>query len=517
MGDSSPIEAKSIRVAQASEGEPSLPESQRGEEKQEKDKSVEKKKKERGKDHWVPRDSSNEVSVARTDVAATLVSTLFTLNPLCFDVAKAYDQLENTATCSECESLIDALEEIIDTVRKTDGALDDVQKLRLISEVQYVALKVSRKSIRLQNREFKDYIEQIKVLNEKKILTPPSPSKAKRIRNKRTTVSPVPDTAEKKQRASGSVGSGTTTPPPPPTVEEGNLSASMGEESDSESSNSDTEKTKKKIASIVIDASNNTTELLTTLSDYLGSTLEGRFENGKLRVFPKTHLEHRKLQSYLAQKKMRSHMFEMADNKQLKAVIRGLPTDYDQKEIATELKGFGFDADHISILRNRKNNINMPLFLVVLKRTQENKEIFHVTNIGFFRVVVEPLKGSSMPPQCYRSAAISPQNAKNQQFPAKCANCGGPHSANFSGCPSNPVNRKQHKNKPNNNIWTEKAKARAQKATPHQQQPKTYASAVAQNKKETNTFDANAIMEQTGQMMLQWGSMISLLQQNNKH
>ncbi|GFT42956.1 c2H2-type domain-containing protein [Trichonephila clavipes] len=42
MGDSSPIEAKSIRVAQASEGEPSLPESQRGEEKQEKDKSVEK-------------------------------------------------------------------------------------------------------------------------------------------------------------------------------------------------------------------------------------------------------------------------------------------------------------------------------------------------------------------------------------------------------------------------------------------------------------------------------------------
>ncbi|GFU83998.1 hypothetical protein TNCV_1056451 [Trichonephila clavipes] len=177
-------------------------------------------------------------------VATTLVSTLFTIDPLCFDVAKAYDQLEHTATCSECESLIDALEEIIDTVRKTDGALDDVQKLRLISEVQYVALKVSRKSIRLQNREFKDYIEQIKVLNEK-ILTPPSPSKAKkRIRNKRTTVSPVPGTAGKKQRASGSVGSGTTTPPPPPAVDEGNLSASMGEESDSDSSNSDTEKTK---------------------------------------------------------------------------------------------------------------------------------------------------------------------------------------------------------------------------------------------------------------------------------
>ncbi|GFT46815.1 nucleic-acid-binding protein from transposon X-element [Trichonephila clavipes] len=228
----------------------------------------------------------------------------------------------------------------------------------------------------------------------------------------------------------------------------------------------------------------------------------------------------------------------MADNKQLKAVIRGLPTDYDQKEIATELKGFGFDADHISILRNRKTNTNMPLFLVVLKRTQENKEIFHVTNIGFFRVVVEPLKGSSMPPQCYRcqefyhhsrlcnrapkclkcsGGHLTAECKKSTKSPAKCANCGGPHPANFSGCPNNPVNRKQQKNKPNNNIWTgEKAKARAQKATPHQQQPKTYASAVAQNKKDTNTFDANAIMEQMGQMMLQWGSMISLLQQNNK-
>ncbi|GFY48943.1 hypothetical protein TNIN_12101 [Trichonephila inaurata madagascariensis] len=90
---------------------------------------------------------------------------------------------------------------------------------------------------------------------------------------------------------------------------------------------------KKKIASIVIDASQNTTGLLNTLSSHLGSTLEGRFENGKLRVFPKTIIEHRKLQSYLQAKKMRSHTFEMADNKQLKAVIRGLPTDFDQKEI----------------------------------------------------------------------------------------------------------------------------------------------------------------------------------------
>ncbi|GFU20560.1 nucleic-acid-binding protein from transposon X-element [Trichonephila clavipes] len=211
---------------------------------------------------------------------------------------------------------------------------------------------------------------------------------------------------------------------------------------------------KKKVASIVIDASQNTTGLLNTLSEHLGTSLEGRFENGKLRVFPQTILEHRKLQSYLAIKKMRSHTFEMADNKQLKAVLRGLPTDYDKKEIASELKGFGFEPSHISILRNRKNNTNMPLFLVVLKRNEENKQIFQLTNIGFFGVVIEPVNCSSMPPQCYRcqefyhhsrlcnrapkclkcsGSHLTADCKKSTKPPAKCANCGGPHPANFSG------------------------------------------------------------------------------------
>ncbi|GFY28221.1 hypothetical protein TNCV_4395551 [Trichonephila clavipes] len=152
---------------------------------------------------------------------------------------------------------------------------------------------------------------------------------------------------------------------------------------------------------------------------------------------------------------MRSHTFKMADNIQLKAVIRGLPTDYDQKEIASELKGFG---------------------------------------------------GSHLTADCKKST----------KSPAKCANCGRPHPANFSGCPSNPINRKQHKNQPNKNMWTEKAKERTQKSTPRQQQP-SYASVTAQNTTKNNTFEANAIMQQMGQMMTQWGNMIAFLQQNHKN
>ncbi|GFV84662.1 nucleic-acid-binding protein from transposon X-element [Trichonephila clavipes] len=430
------------------------------------------------------------MSETKTDVASSPV--------------KANEHLDSITACSDCEDLIDRL----DNVKKTVGALDDIQKLRLVS------------------------------------------------------------TSEKKQRAGERKRSGNTTPPPTAVVEE-TLSAmeddSSADESSSEATTTketgpidasarvvnangngdltDTEgddftvvARKKKVASIVIDASQNTNGLLNTLSEHLGNSLEGRFENGKLRVFPKTILEHRKLQSFLSVKKMRSHTFEMADNKQLKAVIRGLPTDYDQKEIASELKGFGFEPSHISILRNRKNNTNMPLFLVVLKKNEENKQIFQITNIWVFRVVIEPLKGSSMPPQCYRcqefyhhsrlcnrapkclkcsGSHLTADCKKSTKSPAKCANCGGPHPANFSGCPSNPINRKQQKKQPNKNIWTEKAKERTQKSTPRQQKP-SYASVTAQNTSTNNTFDADTIMQQMGQMMQQWGTTIAFLQQNNK-
>ncbi|GFY73047.1 hypothetical protein TNIN_296761 [Trichonephila inaurata madagascariensis] len=181
-----------------------------------------------------------DMSDTKTDVASSLVSTLFSTDPLCFDVAKAHEHLDRVTACSDCEYFIDALEEIIDTIKKTGGVLDDINKLRLISEVQCLALKASRRSIRLQNREFKDYIEELKRLNVNKLPITPSPSKAKKSsKQKCSTTSPVPCTSGKKQRAEGRKRSGNTTPPPAPAAaEEGSLSEAMDEESSSDESGS---------------------------------------------------------------------------------------------------------------------------------------------------------------------------------------------------------------------------------------------------------------------------------------
>ncbi|GFY77955.1 nucleic-acid-binding protein from transposon X-element [Trichonephila inaurata madagascariensis] len=116
----------------------------------------------------------------------------------------------------------------------------------------------------------------------------------------------------------------------------------------------------------------------------------------------------------------------MAHNKQLKVVIRGLPTDFNQEELMSELHAFGFTPNHISLLRNRKTNTNMPLFLVTLPKCPANQDIFNMKTIGFFRVVVEPLNKSSMPPQCYRCQEFFHHSRFCARAP-KCLKCSGGH------------------------------------------------------------------------------------------
>ncbi|GFX49993.1 nucleic-acid-binding protein from transposon X-element [Trichonephila clavipes] len=330
---------------------------------------------------------------------------MFTTDPFCFDGVRANSKLEKCSTCAECEDLCDALEDILDALHKPDN--NTPERLRVINEVQWIALKCSRKSTKLQCQEFKDYITEIERLNQVKVPTATAASKtAKSRKNKRATGSPTPGKGGKKKCSERSL------PPNTPSSSR-KRNAFDGEDISSDDSSEETETTKivspvgasrsgitdngnapsnkdydsdsftevtrkRRIASIVIDAGKNATGLLEQLGKHVGAPLEGRFENGKLRVFPKSIVEHRKLQSYIAENKMRSHTFEMSHTQQLKCVIGGLPTDFDHTELMQELRGFGFDPNHISLLKNKKTNTNMPFFLVTLPK---NPDIIRVYSI----------------------------------------------------------------------------------------------------------------------------------------
>ncbi|GFU45319.1 RNA-directed DNA polymerase from mobile element jockey [Trichonephila clavipes] len=92
----------------------------------------------------------------------------------------------------------------------------------------------------------------------------------------------------------------------------------------------------------------------------------GKIVGGKLKVFPEDANAHRKIQNFISVKKLKSHTYEMAGEKQLKTVIRGLPSDFDVDEIIQELGTHNITPEHVSVMRNRKQNKNMPLFWIEL-------------------------------------------------------------------------------------------------------------------------------------------------------
>ncbi|GFX71416.1 nucleic-acid-binding protein from transposon X-element [Trichonephila clavipes] len=168
----------------------------------------------------------------------------------------------------------------------------------------------------------------------------------------------------------------------------------------------------------------------------------------------------------------------MAGEKQLKTVIRGLPSDFDVDEIIQELGTHNITPEHVSVMRNRKQNKNMPLFLVVSRKCPANQAIFQVTSIGYYKIKVEPLDKIPCQPNVtgasffstiirasvtgakmleMQSKSFDERLHKKPDAPAReCANCGWSHPELFQGV-KKTQNLKPSK-PPTKNVWHERGK-----------------------------------------------------------
>ncbi|GFT88152.1 hypothetical protein TNCV_2893371 [Trichonephila clavipes] len=142
-----------------------------------------------------------DMSASRTDVASSVeVSDLFTLETMSFDVMAATDLIDNCTTCAESEDLCGVLDEILFTLEDVDAeAQITPERLRLVNLVQWAALKCSRRSIRLQNAEFKKYIREVELSRRTPTAASPA-SQQKRPLAKRQPASPQKDVPSKSRR-----------------------------------------------------------------------------------------------------------------------------------------------------------------------------------------------------------------------------------------------------------------------------------------------------------------------------
>ncbi|GFR26044.1 nucleic-acid-binding protein from transposon X-element [Trichonephila clavata] len=509
----------------------------------------------------------------------TQVSAFSVVSLSAFNVQEASVKVDSLKTSDECSDFCAALEDLLFQFNANNSAQLGLEELRAINSISWICIRCSRKTVTLLASEFK---EQILALGAKKEESKPVESTPIESKNevvsqveslppssgktaaKRSSTSPKRKGNKKKVKTNAEKHEDLVKTSNPfqaltpvessdievddsedvvdeptsviadhtPTAPVAQLAPTSVNTNQPETSSSDVDQAEikpKRVPPIVIDEQYNTPGLLADLSGHIGTKLMGKIVGGKLKVFPETIDAHRKIQNFVSVKKLKSHTYELAEEKQLKTVIRGLPSDYDTNEIIQALGELNIVPEHVTVMRNRSKNVNMPLFLVVSKKTPENQKIFKVTSIGYYKIKVESLNKNSMPAQCYRCQLfyhhsrfcnrepkclkcglnhLTRDCKKNTDSPAKCANCDGSHPANYSGCPKNPKNLKPSK-PPAKNVWDERAKVlEKQKINKNENANKN-------EKKNTSvspaSSDTKILLDQMSAMMSQFGTMFQMV------
>ncbi|GFW69114.1 nucleic-acid-binding protein from transposon X-element [Trichonephila clavipes] len=215
---------------------------------------------------------------------------------------------------------------------------------------------------------------------------------------------------------------------------------------------------------ITIDNVNNSAAFLKQLQNMTQENLMGRIIGKGLRVYPKTPQAYHKIRSFIDHEKLESYTYQLNAEKELKVVIRGMPSDMPPQQIIEGLSELGLTINDCHVMINRKTGLPMPLFLLSLPKNEPNKDVYNITELCYMKIKIEPLekkkkkrpspmfplpgffhssKFCTRNPKCVKCGQphLTSDCKKTKDTEATCCHCQGNHPANFSGCPRNPLNK----------------------------------------------------------------------------
>ncbi|GBN22410.1 Nucleic-acid-binding protein from transposon X-element [Araneus ventricosus] len=181
-----------------------------------------------------------------------------------------------------------------------------------------------------------------------------------------------------------------------------------------------------------------------------------------IKLFCKTPNQVRSLTDYLNNKGKEYFVIPDRAEKPVKVVIKGLPVDMDMEIIKSELQSMNFRVDKVNQLKKYKTRAPLNIFQVHLLPTANIGEIYKVNCIDYTIVTITSYNnthhhqcfncqlwnhgsaGCKLNPKCVVCAGAHSSkdcpNKGNSEIPTKCANCNGPHTASYKGCPKYPKN-----------------------------------------------------------------------------
>ncbi|GFU94697.1 nucleic-acid-binding protein from transposon X-element [Trichonephila clavipes] len=136
-------------------------------------------------------------------------------------------------------------------------------------------------------------------------------------------------------------------------------------------------------------------------------------------------VDYRNLSHWLEQSGVEFKSFMLKQDRPIKVVIRGLPSNTEPENIKAEIEAEGFKVAKISQMKNYRTKAPMPLFYLQIENGVDAPKIYDFTELFGTRIEVKPLDRGNKISQCWRCQGWF-HSSEVCHLPPRCVRCAGP-------------------------------------------------------------------------------------------
>ncbi|CAH1979915.1 unnamed protein product [Acanthoscelides obtectus] len=119
-----------------------------------------------------------------------------------------------------------------------------------------------------------------------------------------------------------------------------------------------------------------------------------------IRILAKTEDDYRRIVRLFREEDVLHPTFPLPSERNIHAVVRGIPAIFSEQEIKGELEQRGYTPLHI--IRLKRNGIApMPLVVVILPKIEKSQQLFNEHELLGLAIRVEVQKNSKLIGQCH--------------------------------------------------------------------------------------------------------------------
>nr|CAI5848515.1 unnamed protein product [Callosobruchus analis] len=149
-----------------------------------------------------------------------------------------------------------------------------------------------------------------------------------------------------------------------------------------------------------------------------------------IRIIPRSEDDYRKIIWLFRKEGVPHHTFPLPSERNIHAVIRGVPATLKEADIKEELQQRGYAPLHI--IRLKRGGAPMPLVVVILPKLEKSRELFNEHELLGLAIRVEVQNNSRLIGQCHRCQKYG--HAQSYcTAPPKCLKCASDHMSHL--CP----------------------------------------------------------------------------------